>query len=74
MTLNIHQIVKIYGLKQEGGELFIKYFRKLWRYNESQWRITEKETKESKAQSCFSWFPKNQPVDFAIQPVVFICS
>jgi len=29
MTLNIHQIVKIYGLKQEGGELFIKYFRKL---------------------------------------------
>jgi len=26
--------VRIYGLKQEGGELFMKDFRKLWMYNE----------------------------------------
>jgi len=63
-------IGRIYGLKQEGGELFINDFHKLWRYNEIQWWITEKETKEAKEQNWLSWFPKNQPVVFAIQPVV----
>jgi len=69
-----HLIVRIYGLKQEGVELFIKDFRKLWRYNEIQWWITEKEIKEAKEQNWLSWFPENQSVVFAIQPVVFISS
>jgi len=67
-------IVRIYGLKQEGDELFMKDFRKRWRYNEGQWRITDKETMENNAQSYFHWFPENQSVVFAIQPVVFISS
>ena len=57
----------------EGGcELFIKDFRKYWRYRESQWRIKEKETPLAKKQICFIMFPENQLVVYEIQPVVFI--
>jgi len=64
--------VRILDLKQEGGEFFIKDFRKYWRHGESQWRIKEKETKLANKQICFIMFPKNQPIVYAIQPVVFI--
>jgi len=30
-------VVRIVRLKKERGELFMKDFRKFWRYNESQW-------------------------------------
>jgi len=33
---SVDSSVRIYGLKQEGGELLIGDFRKLLRYNESQ--------------------------------------
>ena len=48
------ECVRIYDLKQEGGEFFMKDFPKLRRYNESQRRITDKKTMENNARSCFS--------------------
>jgi len=40
-NLALIPIVKNLGLKQEGDELFMKDFRKCWKYIESQWGINE---------------------------------
>jgi len=48
-------IVNIEDLKQDGGELFSNVFRKFWRYEESQRRITAKGIKEHKIENNFSW-------------------
>ena len=72
--LGLILIVRIYGLKREGGELFKRDFRKLWRYNENQCWITEKEIKETKNQNCFKMISGKQSVVSSKQSVVFISS
>jgi len=62
--------VRIHGLKQDGGELFIKDFRKLWRYNEIQCQITEKRIKETNTQNCFKMLSEKQSVVLSKQSVV----
>ena len=67
-------VVRIYGLKQEGLELFIRDFRKIWRYNEFQCWITEKRIKETNTQNCFKMISEKQSVVLSKQSVVFISS
>ena len=57
-------LLEFMALNKRGGELFINDIHKLWRYNEIQWWIIEKEIKEAKEQNWLSWFPENQPVVF----------
>ena len=75
LPINFKQtFVRIYGLKQEGGELFIRDFRKLWRYNEIQCRITEKRIKETNTQNYFKMLSEKQSVVLSKQSVVFTSS
>ena len=60
------------ALNKKGGELFMNYFCKLWRFNEVQCRITDIEIQKAIKQNCLSWLSENQLVVFAIQPIVFI--
>ena len=67
-----YYLLEYMALNKKGSELFMKDFRKLWRYNEVQCRITDTEIQKAIKQNCLSWLSANQPVVFAIQPVVFI--
>jgi len=64
--------VRIYDLKQEGGELFMNDFYKLWRYNEVQYRISDIGIQKAINQKLFKLIIRKSTVVFAIQLVVFI--
>jgi len=64
-------LLEYVALNKRGGELFIRDFRKLWRYNEIQCWITEKRIKETKTQNCFKMISEKQSVVSSKQSVVY---
>ena len=67
-------VLEYMALNERGGELFKRDFRKLWRYNENQCWITEKEIKETNNQNCLKMISEKQSVVSSKQSVVFISS
>jgi len=63
--------VRILGLKQEGSELFIKYFHKFRRYNESQRESINLKFVHLNLKPVFTQTTENQSVVFAKQSVVY---
>ena len=71
LAKTIKILLEYMALNERGGELFKRDFRKLWRYNENQCWITEKEIKETKNQNCFKMISEKQSVVSSKQSVVY---